>query len=62
MPPPSLNNDVAIMKWKDHLGSANFSIELGPRGRAAAFRPNRGGRFRGLERYECLGLDHFKDS
>ncbi|KAJ6602580.1 hypothetical protein DFH09DRAFT_1301600 [Mycena vulgaris] len=60
MPTPSFD-EVASKELKDYLTSASFSFVVDCRGRAAPFRPARGGRIRPMECSECLGLDHYKD-
>ncbi|KAJ7182304.1 hypothetical protein C8R43DRAFT_1115947 [Mycena crocata] len=60
MPTPSFD-DAASKEFKDYLTSPAFSFVVDCRGRAAPFRPARGGRPRPMECSECLGLDHYKD-
>ncbi|KAJ7927746.1 hypothetical protein B0H13DRAFT_1969829 [Mycena leptocephala] len=60
MPTPSFDA-TASKEFKDHLTSPSFSFIVDCRGRAAPFRPARGGRPRPMECSECLGLDHYKD-
>ncbi|KAF7333166.1 hypothetical protein MVEN_02382400 [Mycena venus] len=60
MPTPSFDA-AATKEFKDYLTSPSFSFIVDCCGRAAPFRPVRGGRPRPMECGECLGLDHYKD-